>query len=341
MPRCAFELDRFVADHERLRVSGRWLGVRGRRFVRPSLAAVVDGHQTRALAELEHKPWDAAEGDEWVAAFKWSGPVSEVEEFELAVAPDLAVRLPPPDSDAREIVLPAVAPETSAASDAAPAPERGVSGRRDPGVGSEGRDPTVGSEGRDPAVGSDGRDPATLMREQADAVRRNALSVRNRALSDLDRALSERDRALAQRAEFAAQNQSLTAERDRLLGSLEHTRGKREQLLEELRSTKAHRDALAAEHERLVNELARVRADRDRLVAKRDSIAADADAGRERMHSELAQAQQELVRLRAALADAAGPVPAPPPTSPWNARFFALGAFAFAIMLIAIIVPSR
>ena len=68
--RIVFELDRFeLAEADRLEVSGRWYGIRGRRFVRPSLTLVADGENSRALADLEHKPWAAEDGAEWHAAF--------------------------------------------------------------------------------------------------------------------------------------------------------------------------------------------------------------------------------------------------------------------------------
>src|SRR5580700_7198939 len=88
-----FELDRFErADDNRLVLTGRWYGVRGRRFVRPSLSLVSGEDKLRALADLEHKPWAAEEGEEWHAAFPCTA--EDVAEVQLAVAPDIAVQLP-------------------------------------------------------------------------------------------------------------------------------------------------------------------------------------------------------------------------------------------------------
>jgi hypothetical protein len=188
MATSAFELDRFTAGDERLEVSGRWIGVRGRRFVRPSLTVFIDGHSTRALAELEHKPWAAEDGDEWVAAFPWHGRLDEIEEFELAVAPDLSVRLPPPGGTIRERVLPVVAPHDQvepAPVQRAPEPPRGE---------------------------------ARELRERADAVRHNALAVRDRALADLDEAIAARDRLRSELERSAADRGRLSAELDHLAG---------------------------------------------------------------------------------------------------------------------------
>jgi hypothetical protein len=64
-----FELDRFQwSDEDRLEVEGRWFGVRGRRFVRPVLTVQVAGARRRLLAVLDQKPWNASDGESWVAA---------------------------------------------------------------------------------------------------------------------------------------------------------------------------------------------------------------------------------------------------------------------------------
>src|ERR671927_692616 len=85
-----FELDQFkLAGEDRLEVRGRWFGVRGRRFVRPTLMLVGDGERRRLLADLEHKPWDADDGEPWVAAFAYERSGASVREAELAVAPDI------------------------------------------------------------------------------------------------------------------------------------------------------------------------------------------------------------------------------------------------------------
>src|SRR5437763_756220 len=94
--RVAFELDRFHSGSgDRLEVTGRWFGVRGRRFVRPTLTLFTAEGAFRALADLEHKPWAPAEGGWWEAAFPWDGGAGGLE-AELAVAPDVTIALPPP-----------------------------------------------------------------------------------------------------------------------------------------------------------------------------------------------------------------------------------------------------
>src|ERR1700760_258594 len=91
----AFELDRFeMAEKDRLEVDGRWFGVRGRRFIRPSLTLVAAEDQRRLLADLEHKPWAAEDGEPWKATFTYAQPEDHWVEAELNVAPDITI--PPP-----------------------------------------------------------------------------------------------------------------------------------------------------------------------------------------------------------------------------------------------------
>ena len=96
-PSVTFAVERFGwVDDERLEVAGRWFGLRGQRFLRPTLDVEVDGRNRRLLALLEHKPWAADDGEEWVAAFGWQGEPIQLVSAELAVGPDLAIELPPP-----------------------------------------------------------------------------------------------------------------------------------------------------------------------------------------------------------------------------------------------------
>src|SRR5918999_3145068 len=88
-PDVAFEVESIEwPSQDRVVISGRWFGVRGRRFVRPTLELEVDGDQRRMLAVLDHKPWAAEEGEEWVAAFDWDGERADLAGGELTVGPN-------------------------------------------------------------------------------------------------------------------------------------------------------------------------------------------------------------------------------------------------------------
>jgi hypothetical protein len=78
---------------DRIEVVGRWFGVRGRRFIRPTLYVSVDGKARRLLAVLDHKPWAVEDGESWIAAFQWEGEPVELSGAELTVGPDITVEL--------------------------------------------------------------------------------------------------------------------------------------------------------------------------------------------------------------------------------------------------------
>jgi hypothetical protein len=97
----SFEVERFeLAGDACLEVRGRWFGVRGRRFMRPTLTAVAGGREQRLLAVLDHKPWIAEEGETWLAAFPCSTDPASLLQAELTVAPDVTVPLPPASAPA-------------------------------------------------------------------------------------------------------------------------------------------------------------------------------------------------------------------------------------------------
>lgn len=84
-----FELQDLRHQDGELVVTGSWSGVRGMRFMRPTLT--VAGR--RALATMEHKPWAPDAEGPWVAAFPWEGGPPDPRDVSLAVAPSVTVRL--------------------------------------------------------------------------------------------------------------------------------------------------------------------------------------------------------------------------------------------------------
>lgn len=121
VPGVGFEVDRFEwTPDNRIELTGRWFGLRGHRFLRPTLDVEVAGERRRMLADLEHKPWAPEEGEAWTAAFTWRGEPAHFENAELTVAPDLAIQLPQPDNPREQAVaaeegerLPARPPRTA------------------------------------------------------------------------------------------------------------------------------------------------------------------------------------------------------------------------------------
>ncbi|MDA0185407.1 hypothetical protein OJ997_34190, partial [Solirubrobacter phytolaccae] len=92
-----FELERFDwHDGDRLEVRGRWFGVRGQRFMRPTLHVRAGGRRRRMIALLDHKPWAPDGEGAWIAAFSWRGPVEEITAARLEVSPDVVLELGEP-----------------------------------------------------------------------------------------------------------------------------------------------------------------------------------------------------------------------------------------------------
>src|SRR4029077_3061133 len=91
-----FELERFeLSGEDRLELSGRWFGVRGGRFIRPTLTLVAAGEKyprvriarelniSRAAVFLPQNPWPAEDGEPWEAAFVCGLGGAEVVDAEL------------------------------------------------------------------------------------------------------------------------------------------------------------------------------------------------------------------------------------------------------------------
>jgi|SRR5579884_1202258 len=234
--RVDFELDRFkLLDHRRWQVRGRWSGVRGRRFMRPALTLVVDGRPVRLLADLEHKPWAAEDGEPWMAEFPWSLGAAAIAQAELTVAPDITIALPPPGGRAAARRL---APRDQAAAQ------------------------------RDQAAAQ--RDQARRERDEAIAQRDEARRERDRLASELDelrRGLedlaAERDAAHRERDELAAQRDAARRERDEAARLAEREAAARERALGERGSALAAQAQAESERDGAI-------AERDRAVAERE-----------------------------------------------------------------------
>jgi hypothetical protein len=231
-----FELERLDVEGDELVVSGHWSGVRGLRFVRPTLVA----DDRRILATLEHKPWAPSLDRTWVAAFPWDGDDVDLGRLTLAVAPQVTVPL-----GAAGAGVPAPTLELVPESEPAPDP---ASASAPPELAP--RDPVdeLGAELR--AVGQE-RDG--LRRRLADAERRATDASTDHDELARARAAAERDRdrALAQLAEAVAAREAAVRTRDRM----------------EL----AHDEALEA-RDAAEAELAEARAQRDEANSQRDEV---------------------------------------------------------------------
>ena len=290
----SFELERFERDGEQgLEVRGRWFGVRGRRFVRPTLTMRIDGAKHRLLADLEHKPWAAEDGEEWVASFSPAPPPGDTRDIELCVG--------------RDIVIPLSAPVSM------------TSGQRPPGNAAAPARPRTRPQARpvDPS-----QETLELERAKARDLRRaldDAEADRGRLAAQRDALTAERDgmrheqaRARAQVAELRQRLRSsetdastgLSDTRDELEAERAETNRQRAETnrlraaLDRHESVVAERDRLAAERKLVVTKLKAERAETKRLRAALESHSAVV-AERDRLARELHAAVAERERLAA------------------------------------------
>jgi hypothetical protein len=332
----AFELERFDRSSDQLRLTGRWFGVRGRRFVRPTLTPLGAADRSRVLADLEHKPWPAEDGGPWEAAFPWDADRS-VGKFELSVSPDIVIQLPSPnaklDRPRRLTALPARRPTTPG-------------WRPDPEDQAENEAPSP------PVAPSE----LELARAELDVVGRKLksahveLEAARGELADregeleatraqLAAATADRDVAGREVADVAALRDQLIAERDQLYGDRHQLGAERDKLVAERDELGADRDAAAAERDTFAAERAQLKAERDRL---RHSLA-QLEAKLEQATSSLEQASRardDAATQRGAALVMRGAARAPhhyePPHSWWKPTLAVLALLAVAVAVLIV-----
>jgi hypothetical protein len=285
LPSVTFEVERFEwASDGRLEVVGRWFGLRGHRFLRPTLDVEVAGERRRMLADLEHKPWAAEDGEQWAAAFAWRGERVSLDEAELTVSPDLAVQLPPPDGSAGD-----AGAETTALAAGARRPAR-----RPRAAVLEGELATALAE------------VARLTEELAKT--RDTHSEAARELRERARLAQEETKRFELELESAA---------GRLATAEAHTQDRLEELRRERDDATAAREAAGvdaaaarAERDAALRKLAELERERDALAEARDRAREERNAWMSRARASAA----ELSRGGALAARVPAPESGPPPT---------------------------
>ena len=251
--RVLFELDRFeLSGEDQFELQGRWFGVRGRRFMRPTLTVMVDDHSVRLLADLDDKPWPAEDGQPWKAAFPSRVEIGEVRHAELTVAPDITIELR--------------------------APEAGTARRAE-------RKPKVeASRGRDSAPPAEGSTPTTWARKLVEAGRRQDQLQR-----ELDRAKGERATATARLDELLGNLSEAIRERDETRAARDQAVAQLEELSRQAADVTAERNSAVSERERA--DQARVAAldQRDAALRERDQAIAASKAAASAREEALAQ----------------------------------------------------
>jgi hypothetical protein len=312
----AFDVERFEwTAVDRLEVRGRWTGVRGRRFMRPSLNIGVERGRRRLIALLDHKPWAAGDGDTWVAAFPWDGERGDIGPAVLEVGAGLSVELPAPreprhvrEAAARlatapppEPAPPAEPARTSedaheeelwrarAAADAARRDAEAARGqlavqreRAEARLRDAEAARTVAERERDRL-----RQEVTTVRErlegeieaerQESARLRVELDARAEQIEQRDRALGEREAALAGREAVTEERDTARRERDKAQEELGAAVELRDQALGERGSLVAERERAVRERRAAIAERDALRRERDAAIAARDSAVAERD----------------------------------------------------------------
>jgi hypothetical protein len=310
----SFEVERFELRPDAcLEVRGRWSGVRGRRFIRPTLTAVAGEREHRLLAVLDHKPWIAEEGEAWLAAFPWSTDPAALGQAELTVAPDVTVPLPPLSAAGRR--RRAGPRRSSARSAGAPGkasePDRGS---KNDGAKLDGRlalerDAALRSREealveldavkRDRDRMGDELGEALLAREAASAERHDAIDAevrqrtadlraeteRGRAAagqaaqvaSERDRARSEHAEAISERDEAHTERDAARVERDRMLAQRDTARSQAKEAMRRWEATAALGTRRTEQRDAAVSERDRVARARDSALEQRDRATRERD----------------------------------------------------------------
>ena len=320
-----FEVERFEwTQDDRLEVTGRWYGLRGHRFVRPVLEVQAGDEQRRMLALLEHKPWAADDGEEWIAAFPWEGVPVELTAAELAVAPSLSVDLPMPQVP-------------GARTKVAPPPEGPVPARR----GAAKPVPEVPAEA--PDAPSDGEELAAL---------RALLAGEQTAVRRLTAELEEARQGLAAAAQAADDHDALERERDAALAARDAALARanldHDAVVEERDSAVHERTAALYERDEALDERAAANFERESALAERDAAFAERDRAveahrtavidLEALERRLAEAEQARVADIASAAPVAGPVRAVPGERRERSHSAGLAWAQRAVALIVLIV---
>ncbi|HUR83957.1 MAG TPA: hypothetical protein VMY78_01305 [Solirubrobacteraceae bacterium] len=264
----SFELERLERDGDRLVVSGHWSGLRGVRFVRPTLVA----GDREVLATLEHKPWAPRADRAWTAAFPWTGQTPEAGQLSLAVAPSVTVSLGDQPPAPAEPAL-ALVPETADAEEpeavvALPAPP--------PPTGPEEIPSTDRMRARllaqELADAERERDELGSKLERAHVLLGEADAARAELEATLRRERRAADNAAGERDDATRGHAALERERDHALGQRDEAVDDREAAVRARTRMELQREEALAARDAAAAELERAHGERDEANAQRDEV---------------------------------------------------------------------
>jgi hypothetical protein len=274
-----FEVERFEwIDGDRLEVTGRWYGLRGHRFVRPVLVVQAAGdEQRRLLAVLDHKPWAAEDGDEWIAAFPWEGEPLELTSAELAVAPSLAVDLPAPRVPGQGGTAPAGSegPLHARRGPAEPKPEP------EPPAPAPARPRRGRAKAAKPAPPPPSPAPGESVTPEEVAALRAQLASEQASVRRLAAQLEEAHQGLAAARAAADDHDALVSERDAAIAARDEARANanldHDAVIEERDRAVQERAAALYARDEALDERAAANFERESAIAERDAAFAERD----------------------------------------------------------------
>jgi hypothetical protein len=276
----SFEVEHFELDANAcLEVRGRWFGVHGRRFMRPALTTVCDGREQRILAVLDHKPWNAEDGEIWHAAFPCSIDPAELARAELTVAPDVTVALPPLAPAKANRGARGASPRDTSREQAPLELDRVV---RDLERVQEERDAAIAAR----AAAIDERQQA-IEREVGERIAELRVEFeRERAGARLAaQTAHERDEARAAREEVARERDEAAGERDEAIVARDKARQERNRILAQRDAARARVEEATRQWELTAALGTRRTLERDALAVERDRAIHDLEKAREELHS--------------------------------------------------------
>jgi hypothetical protein len=323
-----FEPERFELTDGRLELSGRWYGVEGRRFMRPSLIFFRDDGETRLLADLEHKPWAAESGARWHAAFPCDGEVEAFADAQLTVAPDLTVELPAPTglperrdapngaaTHAGEAEQLFGAPtgeddqlrsvEATAAPVPDAAPEAGEEGAQTQALSAARTDIAALRERVEEMASELERERSRFARELGEAQEATAEALRGRdeATAQRRKAIEGRqvaehtiEQALAARGKAKRAGEQAAAEREEAVARLEQALAQRDEAVARLEQALAQRDEARSERDDALAQRERALTQRDEAGQERDTAVAQLDEAVAQLGDAIAQLDEALAR---------------------------------------------
>jgi uncharacterized protein (DUF3084 family) len=257
----------------------------------------TDGRNARALADLEHKPWAAEDGQLWQATFACELDGAEALEAELNVAPDITISLPAPGgvagTGAKRAKRERSVRESIARRDRL---ERQPQPRH-----SSARPTQESTARREISRLKTALDETTAERDrQRDEANAELKQVRDQANADTERLRNELLAAESKQAELTARIEELTTALNRAVTARKSAIAARDQALAASERSVSERDAAVKAHNKAVAARNAAIESRDTAIAMREQALNSRDESDAAANAALLARNQALAERDAA-----------------------------------------